>query len=396
MKLRTHRAGIGAVALALAVGTTLLGSAGNATAQSSSPAAAKTVLLAQGEGAAFAMTNATAGNQIVRYRRSADGSLRRVGTTNTRGLGIGVDLDTQGPLRLSQDHRFLYAVNAGSDSVSVFAVDGTDLTLKETVYAGDQPVSLTLHDDLLYVLDGSVASNSIRGFSIGANGRLSPITGSVQPLSSPIAVPGDIEFSPDGSTILVTEKTTALTLKPSIALDAFAVDKNGVAGVAKRNQSAGIRPFALAFRNDKQVVVAESFDASAGRSAVSSYALKGGTLQANSTSVANHQTDTCWIVVTHDGRYAYTANFGSGTISSYALGDDGTVTLRQGTAASLGLSSQPVDLAQTADSHFLYLLMRGKGGVAQFRIGDDGALTRVGVAIGGLPVADGASGLAAY
>ena len=342
------------------------------------------------------MTNATAKNEIVRYKRSANGRLVRLGKTSTRGKGIGVDLDTQGPLRLSQDHKYLYAVNAGSDNVSVFRVNGTRLRFVQRIYAGDEPTSLTVHGNSLYVLDGSVASNGIRGFRRGSNGRLRPIARSIQKLSSPIAVPGDIEFSPDGRLILVTQKTTADTLSPPIALDAFKIDSTGAAGPAERDGSNGVRPFSLAFNGNGQVLVAESFDAAKGKSAVSSYTVSGTKLAVNSGSVPNQQTDTCWIVVTENGRYAYTANFGNGTISSYKIAADGKISLLKGAAAELGMKSQPVDLAQTDDSGYLYLLLRGSGAVAQFKIKPDGGLMRVGVAKGGLPVADGASGLAVY
>ncbi len=407
MATQRRRIGISIAALGIAATTGLATGVAGAGGAAASPAslgagtadrviAAPSHRLAVDEGAAFAMTNATKKNEIVRYKRTADGTLTRVGKISTRGLGIGVDLDTQGPLRLSQDHKYLYAVNAGSDDVSVFRVNGTKLTFKQKIYAGDEPTSLTINRNRLYVLDGSVASNSIRGFKRDCHGRLKALKGSIQPLSSPIAVPGDIEFSPNGRLILVTEKTTANTLSPRIALDAFKVDKNGVAGPAKRDRSYGVRPFSLAFNGNKQVLVAESFDASAGKSAVSSYGVKGTRLAVKSGSVGNNQTDTCWIVVTKDGRYAYTANFGSGTISSYRIANDGKVTLKQGAAATLPTGSQPVDLAQTDDSGYLYLLLRGAGSVAQFKIGATGVLLPIGTDKGGLPVADGASGLAVY
>jgi 6-phosphogluconolactonase (cycloisomerase 2 family) len=348
-------------------------------------------------GAAFAMTNSSKDNRIVEYRRAPDGTLTRAGSVSTGGVGIGVDLDTQGPLRLSADNRYLYAVNAGSDDVSVFSVHGARLSLEQKIDAGDEPTALTVHDGLVYVLDGSVASNSIRGFRAGADGRLTPIAGSIQPLSSPIAVPGDIEFSPDGSLLLVTEKTTALTRDPQTALDAFRVDANGVAGPARRDPSHGVRPFALAFRGNNQVLVGESFDAGEGRGAMSSYQVGADTsLDVISPSVPNQQTDTCWVVVTADGRFAYTANFGTSTISSYRIADDGTIELNEGSAAFLGPQTQPVDLAQTADSSYLYVLLRGTGVVSQFRVGSDGALTPIGTPAGGLPADYGVSGLAVY
>jgi len=359
--------------------------------------------LGPGEGAAFAMTNRSLANQIITYKRAANGKLTRVSSVLTRGNGIGTDLDTQGALRLSDDHRFLYAANAGSDNITVFAVNGTRLTFLQKVYAGDVPNSLTIHDDLLYVLDGSVAGNGIRGFKRASNGTLTPLPGSFRLLSSPIAVPGQVEFSPDGRLLLVTHKTTNVVLPPPNAIDVFAVDSNGLASaLPKRNASNGLRPFSMAFRSNSELLVVESFNAAPDASAVSTYRVaSNGNFDVISGSIPNQQTDSCWVVITEDGRYAFIANFGSGTISSYRFNSTGAVTLLDGDAAFLGIDSQPVDLALSADSRYLYLLLRGTGGVASFEIGAGGALTPLGVVTGGLPfaglpVADGASGLAVY
>lgn len=349
------------------------------------------------EGAAFAMTNVTADNRIITYRRAADGTLTRASSVSTRGNGIGTDLDTQGGLRLSSDHRFLYAVNAGSDDITVFSVNGPNLTFRQRVKAGDQPNSLTLHGDLLYVLNGSVAGNGIRGFRVASNGTLTPLPDSFRELSSPIAVPGQVEFSPDGRVLLVTHKTTNELLSPKDAIDAFRVRADGSASLMpRRNASNGLRPFSLAFRQDGTLVVVESFNAAPGRSAASSYRLSArGRLKVIDGSVRNRQTDTCWVVITPDGRSAFVANFGSGTISSYKLNSEGKLRLIDGRAAFLGDMSQPVDLALSADGQYLYLLLRGTGGVAAFRV-RGGSLRPLGTVTGGLPVADGASGLAAY
>lgn len=364
-------------------------------------------------GAVFAMTNATAGNEIVIYQRASDGTLTRndsfpflsvfPGRSNNRvptlGLGIGVDTDTQGPLRLSPDNRFLYAVNPGSDNLSVFRVIGTRLLFLQIVEAGDQPMSLTISGNLLYVLDSSVAEQGIRGFRIAANGTLTELPDSFRMLSSPIAVPGEIKFSPDGRTILVTHKTTNVLLTPQNAIDAFSIDANGYASAMPiRNASFGLRPFSLEFRpSDSKLVVVEAFNAAMGLSAASSYQLNpNGTISVISGSVPSGQTDICWVVITNDGRYVYTANFGSGTISSFSLDAAGALTLINGVAASTGNMSQPVDMDLSADGRYLYQLLRGTGAVAAFRIEANGSLTSLGVVTGGLPVADGASGLAAY
>jgi 6-phosphogluconolactonase (cycloisomerase 2 family) len=351
-------------------------------------------------GAVFAMTNATEGNEIITYARASDGTLTRLNNTEkTRGLGIGVDTDTQGPLMLSPDNRFLYAVNPGSDNISVFEVDGTRLRYLQIIAAGDQPLSLTIHGNLLYSLDGSVAGNGIRGFRIAADGTLTELPNSFRMLSSPIAVPGEIRFSPDGRTILVTQKTTNVLLAPQNAIDAFSIGADGYASAMPiRNASFGLRPFSLAFRDsDSKLVVVESFNAAPNISAASSYQFNAdGTITAISGSVPNGQTDVCWVLITNDGRYVYAANFGSGTISSYSLSTSGTLTLLNGAAAFMGAMSQPVDIDLSADGRYLYQLLRGTGAVAAFRIEANGALTSLGVITGGLPVANGASGLAAY
>ncbi len=350
-------------------------------------------------GAVFAMTNATEGNEIIVYSRASDGTLTRLNNRErTRGLGQGVDTDTQGPLRLSADNRFLYAVNPGSDNITVFEVNGTRLRFLQIIDAGDQPLSLTISGNLLYSLDGSVAGNGIRGFRIAADGTLTELPDSFRALSSPIAVPGIVDFSPDGRFLLVTHKTTNVVLTPQNAIDVFAIGPDGYASAMPlRNPSFGLRPFGSAFRNDGKLVVVESFNAAPNLSAASSYQLNpDGTITVISGSVVNLQTDVCWVVITIDGRYAYTANFGSGTISSYRLDLSGALTLINGNAAFLGDMSQPVDLALSADGRFLYLLLRGTGAVAAFRIEGNGSLTALGVVAGGLPVADGASGLAAY
>lgn len=167
-------------------------------------------------GAVFAMTNVACANQIVAFSRSSSGELSAAGTYATGGRGQGVDFDTQGGLQLSADHKYLYGVNPADDKVSVFCVHGANLTLVQTVYAGDQPLSIALSPKTgyAYVLDGSVASTGILGFKVdGRDGTLQPLTNA----STPIRVPGDVVFSPDGRALVVTNKVGS-------TLDVFAVD----------------------------------------------------------------------------------------------------------------------------------------------------------------------------
>ena len=211
-------------------------------------------------------------------------------------------------------------------------------------------------------------------------------------------MPGTVQFSPDGHFILVTHKTTNVLQNPQNAIDGFTIGADGLASAKPvANESHGVRPFSLAFRDNGKLVVVESFNALDNRSAASSYqTFQDARTSVISPSVPNFQTDVCWVVVSKDQRYAYTANFGSGTISSYRFEASGALTLINGAAAFLGAASQPVDLAQSGDGRFLYLLLRGTGGVAAMRIEDNGSLTALGITVGGLPVNDGISGLASY
>jgi len=344
-------------------------------------------------GAVFAMTNRANNNEVIAFSRAVDGTLTQTGRYSTRGNGIGVDFDTQGGLVLSSDNRYLYACNPGSDNVTVFAVNGSTLSYLQKIYAGDQPLSLTIFGNLMYVLDGSVAGNQITGFRISTNGTLAPLPNSTKMLSSPIAVPGIVRFGPNGKVLVVTHKVGS-------QIDVFRIGADGLPGDPVPNPSAGPRPFAATFTNDGRLVVIESGLPIMNNAGVSVYGLdpSSGGISVITASAKNGQTDGCWVVITNDQQYVFTANFGSGTISSYRLRADGFAGLINGAAASEGDKSQPTDLGFSSDSRYLYNLLRGTGGVAAFRVEANGSLASLGLfgVNAGLPVNNGASGLAAY
>lgn len=348
------------------------------------------------QGAAFALTNRTENNEVIAFARTADGQLIETGRYSTRGNGLGSDFDTQGGLVLSPDHRFLYACNPGSDDITVFAVQGSSLVFLRKVSAGDEPVSITISGHLMYVLDGSVAATQITGFTIEPDGVPRPIPNSTKSLSSPIAVPGEVLFSPDGRRLVVTHKVNGVA---GPQLDTFLIDAAGLPSDPIVSAASGMRPFAEAFRSDGQLFVVESGLPTLNNAGVSSYQLNNdGTLESITNSAKNGQTDGCWIVITNDQHYAFTSNFASATISSYELSQDGQVSLVNGAAASEEPGSQSVDLGLSADGHYLYNLLRGPGGIAAFRVEGNGQLAPLGVfgKGGGLPGNYGVSGLAVY
>ncbi|KAL6797397.1 putative isomerase YbhE [Trichoderma sp. SZMC 28013] len=350
------------------------------------------------KGAVFALTNAV-NNEVIAFSRGADGTLVKAGTYPTGGNGQGVDFDTQGGLQLSADHRFLYAVNPANDHVTVFEVNGSNLKKIQSIYAGDQPLSISLSSNgYAYVLDGSVASTGIFGFKVNkATGLLSPITNSTIATSNPIGVPGTVAFSPDGHSLIVTNKIGS-------TIDIFTVGSTGHASPAPfiSISSSGLRPFGAVFGRSSNLYVVESGLPALGNAGLSTYKLHGGqapVLEPLTKSEKNQQTDGCWVVVTPDEKYAYTASFVTSAISSYSVAKNGTATLIKGDAALPGDGSEPVDLALSSDGTYLYNLLRGSGAIAAWKIQADGSLQSIGGSFGkgqGIPVADGASGLAAY
>jgi len=341
----------------------------------------------RGQGAVFAISNAAAGNSVVAYARQADGSLSPGVAHPTGGLGTGAGLGSQGAVQLSDDRRWLFAVNAGSDDVSAFRVDGASLALVDRVGAGgDQPVSLTVHGSLLYVVNAG--SDAIAGFRVGDDGSLSPIAGSTRPLSAAGAAPAQIAFAADGRLLVVTEKATN-------TITTYVVGDDGVAGAPQPHASSGITPFGFAVAKRGQIVVSEAFGGAADASAASSYQLSAsGALTVVTPSLGTTETAACWVAIAPSGRYAFVANTGSNSVTAYAVAADGTLARIPADGRSAGTGAAPADADVSHDGRFLYVRNGGGGTISAFAIDARGALTALGT-VGGLP-ATGSAGLAAW
>ena len=340
------------------------------------PAAASAAHRVSAGDAVYAITNATSGNGVAAYARAGDGTLTYAGTYATGGTGTGANLGSQGAVTLADNGKHLFAVNAGSDTISQFSVRNDGLRLEATFSSnGDLPISLTANKNLLYVLNAG--SSTITGFKIDGNGRVESIDGSTQSLLG--TAPAQVAFSPNGSELVVTEKGTR-------TLDTFAVS-GGVAQPGVSSPSAGATPFGFAFDGLGRAFVSEA------AGSASSYAIDASGAHLISGAVATHQGAPCWLVVTTDGRYAYTANAGGATISGFSIAANGALTLLDpsGATAALGSGAHPLDEALSQDGRFLYVLVDGRHTIAGFRIGADGSLAPLGE-VGTLPA--GAVGLA--
>lgn len=350
-------------------------------------------------GAVYVASNAAAGNEILVFDRDARGALSLTRKVATGGAGTSGGLSNQSGLLLSADGRWLIAVNAGSHDVSVFRASGSNLALaSRTSSGGQRPVSVTLYGDLVYVLNaGGVvgATDNIAGFRLDESGGLHPLPNAIQPLSGPNTEPAQVTFTSDGRFLAVTERATNLIGLFEVSRGHGGVEEDGVAGPGTFYPSAGITPFGFAVDRRGRLYVAEAAGGSPNASSLSSYELtEDGSLQVISPSVPTTQSATCWVVISQDGRSAFTTNTGSGTVSAYEIDPTGALTLRDGgaIAGNTGPDSAPADAALSAGGVFLYTRNGGNNTISVFRVNTDGTLTGLST-FGGLP--GGANGLAA-
>ena len=338
------------------------------------------------DGAVYTLTNAAAGNTVAVFERDADGTLDPEGTVPTGGNGTGAGLGSQGALVLD-GHR-LFAVNAGSNTISSLRVeDEDDVELADVASSqGVRPISLTVHGHLLYVLNAGSTTTpaNITGFVVW-RGQLIPLAGSSRPLSTAAPDPAQIEFTPDGRVLVVTEKATNRITTYRVTF--------GYASGPFAQPSAGETPFGFAFDRRGHLIVSEAFGGAPDASVMSSYRLsRTGAVSAIDPNVATTETAACWVVVTKDGRYTYTTNTGSNSISGYAISREGDLTLLDADGKTAVTGAAPLDMALSRSSRFLYELSGGAHEIGGFAVNSDGSLDPLG-AVGGLPA--GATGLAA-
>ena len=336
-------------------------------------------------GAVFVMTNAASGNQIKAYSRQEDGSLQAAGEFATAGNGSGGTVDplhSQGSLILSGDHRWLFAVNAGSGTVSSFAVNGASLTLVDTKPAsGSSPTALAQSGDLLYVLNAG-GNGNVSGFHVAA-GHLYAIKNSTSNLSGTATSPTSLAFSPNGKFLVVAESATN-------NLDVFRVRDNGTLSGIVTNASAGATPFAAVFAPNGALIVGNVSNT------ISSYRLDWNqTLNTISDALPTLGQATCWDVVTR-GRYVYTANANTSNLSGFAIARDGSLSAIGATIVGVNPSgSANIDTTASGDGRFVYTLNTAAGSIGIFSVDSDGSLQRLGE-VDGLPAASGLNGIAAY
>jgi len=336
------------------------------------------------QGAVVTMDNAWKANHVIVFKRAANGSLSGPAVFPTGGRGTGAGLGSQGAI--AADDHLLFVCNAGSNEITVFRINGMSLIRVDKVSSyGIMPISLTVHDNFLYVLNAG-GSGNISGFRIHDDGHLSHILHPTRKLSTDTSGPAQIEFNHAGTQLVVTEKMTNRILT-------YSVHANGLTDPFVVHHSAGATPFGFEFGKQNELIVSDAFGGAVNASALSSYKLNNnGNLSLIAGPVATHQTAACWVAVTKDGRYCYTTNTGSNSISGYRITDEGALKLIDANGVTAATGSTPIDMALSRESQYLYALSEGSGSISAYKVNNNGGLTSIGE-VNGIPTS--ASGMAA-
>lgn len=374
--------------LAATAAITLAACSDNQPTAPSKALAASLSQASQAVGGVFVSTNGLNGNAVVAYARTADGSLTPTGTFATGGTGIGGvgdPLASQFAVALSENAKFLVVVNAGSNDVSSFVVDGGSLTLVNRAPSGGmRPVSVSISNGVVYALNTS--SNTIGVLTLGQDGSLTPRPGQTKALAAGANGAAEVRANRQGNLVVVSERV-------SNRLETFAVAKDGSLGDPVVTPAAGTTPFGFDFTTRGEVIVSEAATASA-----SSYVPnQDGSLSTISAAAPTLQRATCWLIVNNSGRFAYTANAGTANITGFAVSANGALTrlTDSGVSADLGAGAQPLDLDMSRNGSFLYVMKNGTGTIGAFTVGGDGSLTPL-ADTPGLAAQAGYMGLAAY
>src|SRR5580704_8642192 len=342
-----------------------------------------------GDHALFVQTDNTAGNQVVAYDRNANGTLSAAGTYATGGVGgvlNGSAVDhraSQGSLTYDAVHNLLYAVNAGSNTVSVFSVYGDQLFLRQVINSGGQfPVSVAVHGDSVYVLNA--LSANVQGY-VSFFGRLFPLPDSDRSLGLTVPsntnqftnTPGQVAVSPNGTELIVTTKLN------NDDIDVFHIGFFGTLSPSPVVTSDPGGPFGVTFDAAGHLVVANTASNS-----LTTYALEPNGTTVAIDNVLDGQAATCWVTGAQGSFFA--SNAGSGDISHFQEQPfSGVLALAGETPTDAGT----VDAAASSDQQFLYAQTGANGIVDEFHVGAGGSLTAIGSVT--VPGAVGGEGIVA-
>jgi 6-phosphogluconolactonase len=304
--------------------------------------------------------NTAGSNTIDGFARHADGSVTPLPGSPfaAGGAGLGTGLASQGAIQATADGRYLLAVDAGSNQVSVLRITtgGVPVPVGQPVSSGGiKPVSVAVSPaGLVYVANSGAGGSGYSGFRLHVDGGLTPIPGSTVTVPDSAGL-GDVFFDAFGDHLIGTRTGTS-------QIDSFVVLPGGHLLAAKGSpftgQGLGQLGAEFSPARPAELFVSNAHNG-AGLGTVSAYrdSLTGQLTPIGASPYADGQTAPCWVEISHDGRYLFTVNTGSGNISSYAINSGGSLTLIGSTPISGG--GADIDARLSPDGR--YLLVDGSG-----------------------------------
>ena len=321
-------------------------------------------------GHVYVNDNSAGTNTIAAFDRHADGTLTAISGSPfpAGGSGTGAGIGSQGALQESADGKYLLAVDAGSDQISVLRIGPEgDLQLASdglVSSGGSKPVSIAVHDGLVYVANAGGGASNYAGFTLNGGGHLRPLDGSTVALPEG-SEPGDVLFNGTGTSLVGVRVGTSL-------IDSFAVGRDGRLTAAPGSPFAaqGPGPFGSEFRptDPSQLFVSNAHGGElAGTVSAFSVARDGTLSSIGASPFADQQTAPCWVEITHDGRYLFTTNTASDTISRYAIETGGSLELLGSTPLKTAHAGV-FDARLSPDGGTLWTVEEGARAVAAFSV----------------------------
>jgi 6-phosphogluconolactonase len=349
-------------------------------------------------GHVYVNDNTTGTNTIGAFDTHADGSLTPLAGSPfaAGGAGTGTGLASQGAIQIAPGGRFLLAVDAGSNQISVLQIhrDGWLSSVPGGIVSsgGQKPVSVAISGNLVYVANAGAGGSNYTGFRLTFLGRLIPIPRSTVPLAAS-AQAGDVLFNGTGRKLVGAEIGTSL-------IDSFIVGFNGRLSAAPGSPfpAQGLGPFGSEFRptNPSQLFVSNAHNVGAGTGTISAFkdAFSGVLTPIAGSPFADNQTAPCWVEITHDGQFLFTVNTGSGEISRYQIAPGGALTLLGSTPVGQTGGVGAVDARLSPDGRFLYVDESRIGAVGTFAV-NGGNLTELSTSPTSLPAGATPAGIVA-
>jgi 6-phosphogluconolactonase len=329
-------------------------------------------------GHVYVNDNTAGANTIGGFNQHANGRLTPLPGSPfaAGGAGTGTIVGSQGALQVTSDGRFLLAADAGSNQVSVLRIRPhgalRPVAGSPVSSGGIEPVSIAVHDGLVYVANegNGVSGSNYTGFRLNGRGHLVPLTNSTIALPA-TANPGDILFNSTGKNVIGVEVGT--TDPSTFRIDSFVVGRHGRLHAASGSPFAAQAPgpFGSEFSptNPHHLYVSNAHGA-AGTGSVSAFSVarNGGLSSIGASPFGDGQTAPCWVEISHDGRHLFAVNTGSTSISSYRIRANGSLRYASTTPFQSGTGIRPFDARLDVSGRHLYVVDAALNAISMFRV----------------------------